>query len=350
MLWALCWLKNFYPFYSRQHINVIFANVGGLHACAPVYVDGVHAGSVEKVIWKNNNQVLVRLNITHPSMLIPYGSHFSIFANGVIGARYVDIRLPNNNGSPLIPLDESSIVTGDPALRPEIVLDKLGRDISEIDLDKVNQRISSDEKEFRKVANQFTNLARKTEPVLEHALPLEDNLQALSNEMRNTLHKLNSFSDNPKLSREWRDLIKEAKEAAETAQQAISELNTMVSDKSLKNDIRDTMIELNQSTAQFEKSIEILQQVSKDRELRSDAKKILLDLSKALDKLDKILENPESGSDIRATLKNTRSTLSDIDTAARQLQQILDQRHPLIHMFLGRPGHIKSEDFNQSAK
>jgi ABC-type transporter Mla subunit MlaD len=350
MLWALCWLKNFYPFYSRQHINVIFPNVGGLHACAPVYVDGVHAGSVEKVTWKNNNQVLVRLTITHPRMLIPYGSHFSIFANGVIGARYVDISLPDNNGSEPIPLDESSVVNGDAALRPEIVLDKLGRDISEIDLDKVNERISSDEKEFRKVGNQFTNLAKRAEPVLEHAVPLEDNLQVLSYEMRNTLRKLNNFSDNPKLSQEWRDLIKEAKEAAETAQQAIRELNNMVSDKSLKSDIQNTMVELNQSTAQFEKSVEVLQQVSKDTGLRSDVKEILIDLSKALDKLDRILQNPDSGSDIRATLKSTRSTLGDIDTAARQLQQILDQKHPLIHMFLGRPGHIKVEEIDQSPK
>ncbi len=225
----------------------------------------------------------------------------------------------------------------------EALVDKLGRDINKIDMDSLSERIDNDDKVFRRASNQFAILASKATPVLEQALPLESNLNILSLQMRRTLHKLDDFADNPKLSKEWRQLVDELKETAQIAQQTITDLNKIVSDKSLKKDIARTMDDLNQTTAQFEHSINMLQQVSSDKALRSDVKEIMVDLRQALDSLDRILRNPDSGSDVRETLKSTRSTLSDIDIAAKQLQQILDKRHPIIHMFLGRPGHLKIE-------
>ncbi len=100
----------------------MFGNVGGLHASALVFVDGIKAGTVEKVTWKSNNQVLVRLRITHPDIIIPFGARFNILANGIIGARYVDITLPEQPDATQKPIDDTTIVQGESALRPELGL------------------------------------------------------------------------------------------------------------------------------------------------------------------------------------------------------------------------------------
>lgn len=342
LLWGFCWLKSYTPFSSQQHINVMFKQVSGLHSGAFVFVDGVKAGVVENVDWKDNNQVLVRLSITHPHMIIPQGAQFNILANGIIGARYMDIIMPNIDKSVQEPIDESTIVMGGDVLRPEIILDKIGHDLDKIDIDSIQENISEDGKVLRKAANQFSALANKTMPVMDRALPLEYSLIAVSTELRKTTHKLDNFIDNPKLSPELRQTIKEARQTAQMAQSAIHELNNTLTDKSVRQDLFDTMHQLNEATLQLERSMETLHSVSKDTELRSDVKQILFDARKSLEKLDHILNNPDSGADIKSTLKNTRATLEDVDLAARQLQQILDKRQPLIHMFLGRPGHIKA--------
>lgn len=350
LLWGLFWLKGYAPFSSQQHINVMFAQVAGLLADAPVFVDGVKAGAVEKVTWKNNNQVLVRLRITHPQMIIPQGAQFNILTNGIIGARYIDIVMPNTDKSLQQPIDESTIVMGEETRSPDVIVGKIDRDLDKIDIDKIKENLTEDRQVLRLAGNQFSRLATKAMPVVDRALPLEDNLIRLSADMRKTLNRLNKFSDNPKLSSDLREIVNKASETAQTAQAAIRELNDMVADKSLRKDIGETMSQVNQSMAQFERSMEMVQQVSKDKDLRLDIKQILLEARKAMDKLDEILGNPESGADIRSTLKRTRATLTDIDLAARQLQQILDKRHPLIHMFIGRPGHIEAKDSDTESK
>ena len=156
LLWGFCWLKSYAPFQTKQHINVMFTQVAGLHADALVFVDGVKAGAVDSVTWKNNNQVLVRIRITHPGMIIPQGATFNILANGVIGARYVDIVMPNIDKSLQQPIDESTIVTGGAALRPEVVLEKLGNDLDKIDVDSIKENISEDTRVLRRAANQFS--------------------------------------------------------------------------------------------------------------------------------------------------------------------------------------------------
>jgi DNA repair exonuclease SbcCD ATPase subunit len=258
--------------------------------------------------------------------------------------------MPNIEKSFQEPLDESTIVTGDHVSRPEIVLDKIGEDINKIDIDKIQANIDEDGKVLRHAANRVSVLADKTMPVVDRALPLEDNLSVLTADMRKTLNRLNKFADNPKLSADIRETVEKARQTAQLAETAIRELNNMTADKALRHDIGEAMSHLNQSTAQLEQSMEALQQVTEDKGFRSDVKEILFEARKTLDKLERVLNDPQSGNDVRATLKRTRSTLTDIDITARQLQQILDKKHPLIHMFLGRPGHLDAKDVNQIEK
>ena len=307
-------------------------------------VDGVRAGNVDKVTWIGTNQVLVRLQITHPHMIIPLGSKFTILANALVGARYMDIALPNTGEEDQKPIPESTIVTGGDTLRPEIILNKVGGDLDQIDMAAIKRNLSEDDKVLRKAASQFSILADKTMPVMEKALPLENNLMVVSNDLSITTKRLNKFIDNPKLSPELRETVRDAKETAQIAQKAIGDLNKTLTDKSLRQDLLDTMHQLNQSTCLLEQSMEKLQGITQDVHFREDMKEILLQARQALERLDKLLNDPNSGSDVRSTLKDTRTTLEDVDLAARQLQQILSKRQPLIHMFLGRPGYIKKED------
>ena len=237
---------------------MLFKQVAGLHPGAFVFVDGVKAGVVDNVTWKSNNQVLVHLSIKHPHMIIPQGAQFNILANAIIGARYVDIIMPDIDKSLQEPIDESTIVMGGYVMRPELILHKIGEDIDRLDIDAIGQNLSEDGKVLRRAANQFSVLANKTMPVMDRALPLEDSLIAVSTDLRKTTHKLDNFIDNPKLSPDLRQTIKEARQTAQMAQSAIHELNNTLTDKSVRQDLFDTMHQLNEATLQLERSMETL--------------------------------------------------------------------------------------------
>jgi phospholipid/cholesterol/gamma-HCH transport system substrate-binding protein len=339
LLWGFCWLKSYAPLQTKQYVNVLFTEVGGLREGANVYVDGVRAGSVDSISWQEPHKVIVRISITNSKMTILKGSQFNILANAVIGARYVDILLPT--GENLEPIDQATIVRGGYVVRPEIILHKIGLDIDRLDLDAMQRNLNEDGRVFRNAASKFSQLSDNVVPVMKKALPLEDSLIILSGDLRVTANKLDKFIDNPKLSPDLKQTIKEARQTAQIAQSAIHELNNTLADKSMRKDLFDTIHQLNESTNHLEKAMERLQQIGQDTQFRSDIKEILLDARKTLEKLDKLLNNPDSGADVRSTLKETRTTLEDVDTAARQLEQIMDKPHPLIHMFMGRPGHLK---------
>jgi phospholipid/cholesterol/gamma-HCH transport system substrate-binding protein len=340
LFWGFCWLKSYSPFTAQQNIKVIFPQIAGLNENADVYVDGIKVGCVAKINWLEEKKVLVALRIIKPKVVIRRGARFDILTNGLVGAKYIDVTLPESPDSP--PLDDSIAVPGEDPVRTEIVINKIANQLNKIDIDNLGDNLNKDSKIFERTADKFSLLANKTIPVMDRALPLESEMSRLSVSLRKTSANLDKLLSAEHISPELKETIRQANETARDARAAIHELNNTLGDRDMRQDLVNTMNQFSQAADHLQTSMQMLRELSADKELRADTKQMLLNARIAMEKLDEVFSDPNFGSDLRATMQKTRAAVQDIDTAAQQLIQILNKRHPLLHMLFGRPGYIKT--------
>jgi ABC-type transporter Mla subunit MlaD len=339
LVWGFCWLKSYNPFFTQQHIKILFPEVAGLNPNADVYAGGVKVGCVAKINWLEPTKVLVCLRLTKPNMVVREGSRFDILTNGLIGAKYIDITLAES--AEARPLDDSIVVAGEKPVLAERVVNKFARELDKIDMDNLSQNLDYDRKVLEKAADKFTVLADKTMPVMDRAVPLESEISRLSVNLRRTSTNLNRLLDSEHISPELRETVKQANETARDARAAIHELNVTLSDREMRGDLVGTMKQFSEAAGDLQSSMRMLKDLSTDKDLRADTKQMLLNARIAMEKLDEVFSDPNFGSDLRATMQKTRAAVQDIDIAAQQLRQILNKRQPLLHMIFGRPGYIK---------
>jgi hypothetical protein len=194
---ALCWWKSYSPLNPPQRFNVVFRDVASLNYQAPVFVDGVRVGSVDKIQIRGSENVLVGLKVNTQKIAIPIGSRFIILPNGVVGAKYIEIILPENataqNKLPL--LTEKSVVQGDDPIRPEIVVNELVEKLSTIDFTEIENKLSRNMDKLGNVADHVSTLSTKMEPVAAKAQVAVENVSALSNEMRAPVEQMHQILD-----------------------------------------------------------------------------------------------------------------------------------------------------------
>ncbi len=121
------------------------------------------------------------------------------------------------------------------------------------------------------------------------------------------------------------------------------ELNVTLKDKDLRNDLITALNSLHSSKQELEHAVDTVHKITSDQPLRDDVKEILTKANESLTKVDAMFKSPTYGSDLKQTLTSTRAAVGHIDLAARQLNQILEQRSPLMHLLIGRPGLIKDK-------
>jgi ABC-type transporter Mla subunit MlaD len=344
LLWGFCWLRTYSSLLPPQRINVVFCEVAGLNENAAVYVDGMRVGLVDKMRWQSEHHVLVCLRINSLAFKIPRGSKFEILTNGIVGAKYVQVDMPEIKPgvAPPPPLTEQDAVQGEDPVRPELAVNKLAITLSEIDPKQVGQDFKADRKRLVRAADQLAILADKSMPVVDRALPLENDLSGLTKDLRRTSRKIANMFDDPHFSSDLKETARQAREAAQSIDDAIHELNATLADKPIRKDLLQSFHELNQSTAHISQSLESLQQVAADKSLRSDLKQILREAHSTLETVNEITSKP-MGADLRSTLHETNDAITHLDLAARQMNQILAKRSPLLHLMFGRPGYIKVE-------
>ncbi len=284
LLWAWFWFRNFASLQPPQFINVRFHEVAGLNENAAVFVDGVRLGIVDKIEWQGMHNVVVRIRVTSSKLSVPFGSRFSILSNGVVGAKYIDINLPEVTGSTkLRTIDAKTIVTGEDPVRPELAINHVAAGLDKVDIDKIRQHLLIDEERLTRAAEDLSQLARKASPAMERAVPLESELTGLSRDLRGVSRRVTTTLD-------------------------------------------------------------------KAGPLESELTGLTKDLRGVSQRLTKTVDNQTYRSDLRYVLTKTRDTLDHVDLAARQMNQILDKKHPLFHMMVGRPGHVKDSDDKEKAK
>ena len=255
LLWGLCWLKSYRPLQHHQIINVYFSEVAGLNDNAAVYVDGVRVGMVDKMDWQSEHHVLVRLRIMDSDIAIPVGSKYEILTNGIVGAKYVQIDMPaQKQGDPKPPpVDDKTEIAGEDPVRPELAVNKLAITLSDIDMDEVRRNFEADRKRLVRAADQLAILAEKTMPIVDRAMPLEQNLNDLTIDMKKTSKKINAVMNDAHFSSDLKEAAQQARETASDIQAMVHELNTTLSNKPLRQDLLQSFHQLNESTANIEK-------------------------------------------------------------------------------------------------
>ncbi len=343
LLCAWTWLKGWSIFHAPQRFNVEFSDAAALNVDAAVNVDGIRVGTVEHLLLRGKHDVLVGLRINTDKIKIPQGSRFEIFMNGVVGAKYVEITLPDvKPGEPYPPpLDMNTPAKGEDPVRPELVINKVAANINSLDLEGIERKMDRNMSKLVSAADHLNDLSQHFMPVADRAVVVENSVAALSNELEGTSKKLNRILDNPNFSGDLKETAQRAKETSQNIQAAIHELNTTLSDKPFRQDLIQVMDKLSLSTDQIRRTALTVQKMGDDKGLRSDLKQMLGDARDTMDKVDNVVSKPAFGADLKSTLAKTQSAVDHMDLVARQMNQILDKKHPLWHLMVGRPGHIK---------
>ncbi|HEY9712219.1 MAG TPA: MlaD family protein, partial [Chroococcales cyanobacterium] len=348
LLWGYCWMRSYSSFRIPQRFSVIFHEVAGLNDNASVFLDGVRIGIVDQIRWENPHRVRVHLRINHARVEIPVGSKFDILTNGIVGAKFVEVILPEgmDQGAAATPLNEHMEVMGEDPVRPELAVNKLAIGLSNVDMERLQHNFEADRARLVRAADQLSILAKKAMPLADNALPLEHELLGLSQDLRRVTAKVNSFfgGGNGQMSSNMKEVAHTFKDTADTLQSTIHELSTTINDKETRQDLVNAISKLDDSTRHLESSVEMVKSVSDNKDLRSDIKQILGQANEALGRVDKLLRDPQFGKDFKFTLAKTNSAIGHLDLVARQLNQILNKHQPLLHLLIGRPGYLKNAD------
>ena len=351
LVWGFCWLKSYSALRIPQGINVVFREVAGLSQYAGVFVDGVRVGVVDHIEWEGEHRVTTHIRINAPKVMIPQGSKFVILTNGIVGAKYVEVMFPKRKEgeSAPPPLEQEAEVKGEDPVRPEIAVNNIAIGLSAIDMVKLNRNFEDDRMRLVRAADELSVLARKAMPVMDRALPLEEEIISLSKDTRMVSRRLSSFLSDPNLSGDLRRTAEEAKETVQAVEVTMHDLTSTLKDKSLRKDLIDSIHTLNNATLNIQNSVEAVHKITGDKELRGDIKDMLKTTSDSLDKVEKVICRPNFGSDVRGTIKDTRDAINEVDQVAKRLNQMLGKRFPLMRMMLGRPGRLKDEEKNSKS-
>jgi len=343
LLWGYLWFKGTGALVHAQTINVIFHEVAQLNDNAAVYVDGIRVGMIDKMDWEDDHKVLVRVRITNKKVHVPQGAEFMILTNGIVGAKYIEIKIPRipyrNAGLPDLP--DNAVVRGEDPGRPELAINKLVIALSQIDPVLLVKHFNEDRKRLVRAADQLSILADKTYPVIDNALPLERDMTSIAHDLKTTTRKINKILDDPHFSNDLKETVTKLKETAETIKDTVRDINNTLTDKPLRRDLLSALDNLRLATENVQHSVASVEKMTGDQKLRDDIKDILAQARKTLDKVDSMFSKPGYGSDLKQTLSSTREAIGHLDMVSQQLNQILDKRAPLLHLMFGRPGQLK---------
>lgn len=379
--WGWAWLKSF-SFHPPQRFTVKFHDVAGLNKNAPVNVNGVRVGTVEKIELKGKGQVYCGLKISTEDITIPQGSAVTIQTQGLVGAKYIEITLPEvkpNEPSPP-PIDSSEVIIGQEPVRTELYVNKIVTNISNFtdsiaSSDALSGVTTAAEKSgeavetIRDAASKFSHsmdkLTDATSTIRNSAEQLGKGagsanvffnqgtqtlkkVSGLTEDLHTTTRKVNKVLDNPNFSADFKDTAKLAKETAEKVQNAIHELNTTLTDQSLRTDLVGMLNKLANSTENIYQSMKIVQNVSDDQSLRSDMKDLLVNAKEAMAKANILLGKDSLVNDVKSTMAKLRTTSDNVDVASKDISAVLERKHLLLHMVFGsgvkREAKIKIED------
>lgn len=341
LLSSWIWLKSIPLWSSPQRFGVLFHDVAGMNTNAAVYTDGVRIGSVEQITLKGKHKVLVQIKVGERNIRLPEGTSFTILNNGLVGAKYVDVTLPDEHAGKVKILDMDSVVKGTDPVRTELLLTKLARSVSAVDFEKLQMRLHDG---FGKIASASDNvsiLSRKLQPAADRAAVVETRISELAVQMGGTTHRINRLLDDPQFSQDLKVTVGNAKVISDRLKTVIEKADEMVGDPALRHDVVTALQNARETTDHLRVVIDDLKDISENKPLRADLKEILADTKCTMEKVKSIVCEPCFGSDMKSTLSKARTALKHITTVSKQVQQILAKRSPLLQLLFGKPGKLE---------
>ena len=370
VFWGWGWLKGISPFHPPQRFIAVFHDVAGLNNNAPVNINGVRIGTVEKLELVKKGLVNVGLKINTEAVKIPHKSEFTIQTLGLVGAKYVEITLPDQY-DPDDMIGPGETVKGKDPVRVELVMNRIATNLGNINFNEVESNISNKMERVAKAADaveatskKFGDAANDTKEAAHNAKGFfgrgeksfnhidtlsadfrqsSHHITALADDWRTTSHKVNKILDNPALSSDLKETAQKAKETASNIQSAVHELNKTIGDKPAREDVLSMLTKINSSTDNIYNSVKTVDKIAGDQGMRTDVKQMLSDARNTMDKANEVVTNPNFKDTFTNTAAKVRLAATRVNLAARQLSQVLDQRFPLFKMMFGRPGHIADD-------
>ncbi len=374
LMYGQAWLKQFSIMHPPQKITVQFHDVAGLANNAPVNINGVRVGTVEKIELEGKGRVLARLKIKTEEATVPQGSTFTIQTLGLVGAKYIEITLPEEKPGeePRPPIDPDTVVVGDDPVRVELVINKIATNLNRMigrisdestqsgladalqhsgeTIKNINEAANKLNKNMDKISDltasvkttsvKFGNVAGSADSFFKQGKNTLVGYSDLSKDLRKTSSKVNTMLNDPQLVGDIKSTVQLAKQTADSIRATMKELNTTLSDRDLRTDVLSALDRVNKSTLDISNSMKGLSQLSEDTALRADIKEIVSNAKEAVTKVDNIISEPEFKTDLRKTIKKVEDAATNVDISAKQLHQILGKRAPLFHVMFGRPGKV----------
>ncbi|MBX9879758.1 MAG: MlaD family protein [Candidatus Obscuribacterales bacterium] len=383
LIWGWGWLKSASLLHPPQRFIARFHDVAGLNKNATVNINGVRVGVVEDIKLVRQSEVNTYLKITAENVKVPVGSTFTIQTLGLVGAKYIEITMPDRKpGEPEpVAIAEGAIVLGQDPVRVEMIVNDVASKIQKVantittgksgksferaleksgeameNLTDASVKLNKNMDRFATVADSVNDTSRKIGTVASsasqffaHGSSTLDNISLLSSDMRGATGKVNKLLDSPALSSDLKETVQMARETANTVSATVHELNTTLGDQQIRGDILTMLQKINDSTQNISRSMQIVDKVANDQGLRSDIKEAVASAKDAMTKADEMMKDANFKSDLTQTMAKMKSAANNVDIAARQLNQILGKRAPLFHMMIGRPGKLPPDEIEQQA-
>jgi hypothetical protein len=201
--------------------------------------------------------------------------------------------------------------------------------------------IAEDLRHVRVAADDVSYLSHKLNSVADRAAVMEDNVSLLASDLRRTTHRFNRMLNDRKFSGDLKTIANTAKDAAEHLDNAMARVQSVASDKESMANVAQALTTLDEATQNVRETVARIEVIGADKELRGDAKQIVSDAKDTVLQVDKIVGRPGFGTNLKSTLGEAKEAFHRMAHVGAQLEQILDKRAPLLHMLVGRPGHLE---------
>lgn len=398
LLYGWGWLKSFSPFDPPQVFWVRFHDVAGLSNNATVNVQGVRVGVVDQISFKlpegqteppdansKEPRVYTRLKISGIKLPIPKKAAVTIQTLGLVGAKYIEITLPQDMSADLEPIDPKVIVSGKDPVRVELVVNNIAEKINTVanaisseeaasavrdlgaaarkmnkTMDKMpaitasiqrsSDAIGATASRFGKTAERADRMADSANHFFNEGTHAFDSVETLAGGLSNTNKKVGKMLDNPDFSKDLRETVQMAKKTADTIQSTINDLGTSTQGKELRQDMLTILGRIQTSTGDIRQSMQMINKLSEDQGLRADLKDIVREAREAVSKANDLVSEPTFKQDFSQTMGRVKTAANNVDLAAKQLHQILGKRAPLLQMLFGKPGEIKIQKVEDPKK
>ncbi len=390
LVWGWFWLKSFSLLHTPQRFIAEFHDVEGLHNAAPVNINGVRVGDVEKIELKGRGKVLVSLRITNEGIVIPKGSAITIQTLGLVGAKYVEITLPENvDGNQAAAIEPNTIVHGQDPVRAELIFNQIATELGSFtnifasqenknhlvntlrnsseaikNINDLTKKLNNDFKYFdntissiNTAVQKYNNLAtdlrttsNKAGDFFEHGTKTLDSVHKLSDNLEVTSGKVNKLLDNTNFASDVKDSLHLANQTMQKIDSIVNTLNKTLSDKDLRKDLINILIKLNTSTKQINQSMALFTNLAKDKSVRGDAQNLVREANRAITNANKLLDNVNLNGDLKTTILDVQKAANDIDLTAKRLNSVLSKRSPFLHLMFGRNELPKANKSSTNSK